>query len=276
MIIHFDKMQGLGNDFMVVDGLSQHWEPTVDEIKRLSNRHFGIGFDQLLLIKQSQDSADIFFQIFNADGSEVQQCGNGARCVARFARNHGLIDQGDVLLRTAAGQYRATVDGEKNVTVSMGCPIFSPEEIPFKTAKEDNPHVLQTEQGNFEVTVVNMGNPHAIVIIDAFDKTQLDNWGAAIGAHPDFTQGVNVGFVHIIDQHKIELVTYERGVGKTLACGSSACAAVVSSILQGHCQDEVLVSMPGGDLTIAWTGKADDAVHMTGPANTVFTGTISL
>lgn len=276
MIIHFDKMQGLGNDFMVVDGISQTWKPTVDEIKQLANRNFGIGFDQLLLTKQPTGSADIFFHIFNADGSEVQQCGNGARCVARFAKNHELISGGDVVLETVSGQYRATVGDEGLVKVSMGSPLFSPQAIPFNAAKEDNPHTIQTALGDFEVTVVNMGNPHAIVIIDAFDKSELDSWGKVIGEHPDFPEGVNVGFVHIVDQNRIELVTYERGAGKTLACGTSACAAAVASILQGHCQDDVLVNMPGGDLTIAWTGKSDDVVWMTGPAHTVFTGTVKL
>lgn len=277
MIIHFDKMQGTGNDFVVIDAVSQDVSLTKNQLKKWADRHYGIGFDQLLLIRGPQHKdADFFFHIYNADGSEVEQCGNGARCVARYLKEHGKISGANFTLETISGLYDAEVRQLDKVTIAMGVPLFEPSKIPFLAESPHNPHVIHIPSGKRDITVVNMGNPHAIVFVYDLEAEDIDIIGREIAEHAAFPSGVNVGFVQVMSENEIRLVTVERGVGRTQACGSSACASAAASISLGLCHTPITVYMPGGELTIKWDGGPNESVWMSGSAEKVFSGSIEL
>lgn len=272
--IKFTKMQGAGNDFMVIDGVTQSIALQADIIKKLANRQFGIGFDQLLLV-ESSTVADFKYRIFNADGSEVSQCGNGARCFVRFVVDQGLTAKNEISVETASGTITPKLEAQGQVTVNMGAPRFNPDTIPFVADAIATSYTLDVGNQAFDISAVSMGNPHAVLVVDDVDTAPVQALGSTIEHHPRFPERVNVGFMQIIDEHHIKLRVFERGSGETLACGTGACAAAVSGIQLGHLRSPVRVSALGGELSIAWQG-ADAPVMMTGPAVSVFTGEIDL
>lgn len=273
-MIKFTKMQGAGNDFMVIDGVTQSISLTADTIKKLANRQFGIGFDQLLLVESSA-VADFKYRIFNADGSEVSQCGNGARCFVRFVVDQGLTGQSEISVETASGIITPKLEAHGLVTVNMGAPRFKPDAIPFVAESAAINYTLEVNEQAFSIGAVSMGNPHAVLTVDDVETAPVLTLGNAIEHHPRFPERVNVGFMQVMNEHHIKLRVFERGSGETLACGTGACAAAVTGIQSGRLSSPVRVSARGGELSIAWQG-ADTPVMMTGPAVTVFTGEIDL
>ena len=272
--IRFTKMQGAGNDFMVIDGINQKIELSPDQIKTLAHRQFGIGFDQLLLV-ESSDIADFKYRIFNADGSEVAQCGNGARCFVRFVSDQHLTDKREISVETASGVITPRLEDHGLVTVNMGPPRFNPEKIPFIADQIANTYKLDVGGQQLDISVVSMGNPHAVQVVADIETAPVVGLGSQIEVHPRFPERVNAGFMQIVDAHHIKLRVFERGSGETLACGTGACAAAVAGIQRGLLQSPVSVSARGGELQIAWQGD-NSPVMMTGPAVTVFTGEVNL
>ncbi len=276
MDIQFTKMHGLGNDFVVIDAINQSVALDSATIRHIADRHFGVGCDQLLLVEQSQTAGvDFLYRIFNADGGEVEQCGNGARCFAVFVREKGLSDKDRIRVETASGIIELAIQADGQVTVNMGVPEFAPENIPFLAAEEQSEYTLEVAGQTLNAGVVSMGNPHAVLTVDDIDTAPLDTVGAAIEQLAVFPNRVNVGFMQILDRSHIRLRVYERGAGETLACGTGACAAMVVGQIQGKLDQQVGVQLPGGRLQITWQG-AGSPVMMTGPATTVFEGRISL
>ncbi|MFC4160333.1 diaminopimelate epimerase [Chitinimonas lacunae] len=276
MRLPFTKMQGLGNDFVVLDGVRQTLALDRAQLRRLGDRHFGIGCDQILLVEPpTRPDADFRYRIFNADGSEVEQCGNGARCFARFVREQGLSDQAEIRVETARGLIVPRIEADGQVTVDMGLPDFTPAALPF-IADTDLPlHPIEAAGERFEIGVVSMGNPHAVLLVDSLTSAPVERLGPALQAHPRFPRQVNVGFMQIHHRGRIGLRVYERGAGETLACGTGACAAVVSGIRRGLLDWQVTVETRGGELSVRWAGPGQP-VAMTGPAVTVFHGVIEL
>jgi len=272
--IRFTKMQGAGNDFMVIDGINQAIQLSAEQIKTLAHRQFGIGFDQLLLVETSA-IADFKYRIFNADGSEVAQCGNGARCFVRFVIDQQLTQKREISVETASGIITPKLEANGLVTVNMGAPRFALNEIPFTADALAPTYTLDINGQQIEVSVLSMGNPHAVQIVDDIETAPILALGSKIEVHPRFPQRVNAGFLQIVDAHHIKLRVFERGTGETLACGTGACAAVVAGIQLGRLLSPVHVSARGGELHIAWQG-GNSAVMMTGPAVTVFTGEVNL
>lgn len=272
--IRFTKMQGAGNDFMVIDGINQTIHLSAEQIKILAHRQFGIGFDQLLLVETSA-IADFKYRIFNADGSEVAQCGNGARCFVRFVVDQQLTQKHEVSVETASGIITPKLEDNGLVTVNMGAPRFALNEIPFTAESAAPTYKLDVSGQHIEVSVLSMGNPHAVQIVEDIETAPVLTLGSKIELHPRFPERVNAGFMQIVDAHHIKLRVFERGSGETLACGTGACAAVVAGIQLGRLQSPVRVSARGGELHIAWQG-GNTAVMMTGPAVTVFTGEVNL
>lgn len=279
--LKFTKMHGLGNDFMVIDSINQKFDPTTAPIAAWAQRHTGVGFDQLLLIEAPQTAkADFRYRIFNADGSEVEQCGNGARCFARFVYDKGLTNKQQIVVETAGGVIVPHLNDDGTVTVDMGVPLFAPEQIPFAAIDEDDAqrisHQLVIGNDTVDVTCINMGNPHAVMVVEDIDRAPVHRLGAVIENHRQFPQRVNVGFMQILSPHQIRLRVFERGVGETQACGTGACAAAVAGISLGVLADDkpVQVSLPGGLLSISWQQQPDAHVWMTGPVQTVFEGEI--
>lgn len=276
MKLKFSKMHGLGNDFVVLDGVRQSVALTPEQLCYLADRHFGVGCDQILLVeKPSRPDVDFRYRIFNADGGEVEQCGNGARCFVRFVHEQGLTDKREIRVETLKGLISPRLEGDGNVTVDMGVPSFLPADIPFLADDDVIIHLLDVADETLETSVVSMGNPHAVQVVDSVDSAPVGEHGPLIERHPRFPQRVNAGFMQIVDRHAIKLRVYERGSGETMACGTGACAAVVAGIRRGLLDSPVRVTTRGGDLSIAW-GGADRPVLMTGPAVTVFTGEIEL
>ena len=277
MRLRFSKMHGLGNDFVVIDAVNQTIVPTAVQMAWLADRHFGVGCDQILLVEPATEAGtDFRYRIFNADGGEVEQCGNGARCFVRFVHDQGLSDRRELRVATRAGVIRPRLEANGLVTVDMGVPRLRPEDVPFVAdpdeAADAVTHRLQLTQGDeVLVTVVSMGNPHAVQVVADVQRAPVLAQGAEIECHPRFPARVNAGFMEVIDAGHIRLRVFERGAGETLACGTGACAAVVSGILRGVLQSPVRVSTRGGDLSIAWAGVGQP-VLMSGPAATVFTG----
>lgn len=267
-------MQGAGNDFMVIDAVNQAITLSYAQIKRLANRQFGVGFDQLLLVEPS-NVADFKYRIFNADGSEVSQCGNGARCFVRFVVDKNLTSKSEILVETASGIISPKLEKNGEVTVNMGPPRFEPQEIPLLAATKSAQYSLKVENETYQISSLSMGNPHAVLIVEDVETAPVVALGAKIEAHPSFPERVNVGFMQIVDTHTIKLRVFERGSGETLACGTGACAAAVVGIQLGKLQSPVTVHARGGTLTIVWAGEGQP-VLMTGPAEPVFTGTISI
>lgn len=281
MLIEFTKMHGLGNDLMVIDGVSQDIELTKDQVRQLSDRHFGVGFDQLLLILAPSDpEVDFDYRIYNADGEEVEHCGNGARCFARFVAERGLSKKNPLTVKTVNRVLRLFTCANGDVTVDMGVPRWQPADIPFLAAQQAATYRRHVNVDGIdeilEFSLVSMGNPHAVIIVDDVSTARVKSLGAALGQHADFPEGVNVGFMEIIDPGRFRLRVYERGAGETLACGTGACAAMVAGCLSGRLQAEnVVAQLSGGLLNLQWH-KPDAAVLMTGPASTVFEGNIQL
>jgi diaminopimelate epimerase len=276
MKIRFTKMQGLGNDFIVIDAISQTITLTAEQICFMANRHFGIGCDQLLLVeKPVSDNADFKYRIFNADGSEVAQCGNGARCFARFVRDKKLSSKDDIRVDTDSGQLLLHLDDSGLVTVNMGVPHHAPAEIPIQAKEEDRFYTIMVNGVEKAVGAVSMGNPHAILQVNDIKSAPVNELGSQLESHLFFPQRANIGFMQIIDREHIKLRVFERGAGETLACGSGACAAVVIGIERNLLEPDVKVALPGGELDISWAGRGQP-VFMRGPAVSVFEGEILL
>jgi diaminopimelate epimerase len=276
MKLRFSKMHGLGNDFVVIDAIRQRVDLTPDQVRFLADRHFGVGCDQLLVVERAQQpGVDFRYRIFNADGGEVEQCGNGARCFVRFVREQGLTDKREIRVETKSGVITLTAADDINVTVNMGVPLFEPARIPFQSDSDAFVQPLDVAGSAVPITAVSMGNPHAVQVVADVDRAPVAQQGPLIESHPRFPARVNAGFMQVVDAHHIRLRVYERGAGETLACGTGACAAVVAGIVRNLLESPVRVSTRGGELNIAWAGEGQP-VLMTGPAVTVFEADIHL
>lgn len=276
MEIKFTKMHGLGNDFVVIDAINQEIDLSDNQVRFIANRHFGVGCDQLLLVEASEKAGiDFVYRIFNADGGEVEQCGNGARCFAVFVREKGLTDKDCIRVETASGQIELIIQDDGQVTVNMGVPEFAPWKIPFNADTQLNEYSLDVGGQVLQIGAVSMGNPHAVTVVQDIETAEVEKLGAAIERHSLFPKRVNAGFMQVLDDSHIRLRVYERGAGETMACGTGACAAMVVGYVQGYLADQVEVELPGGKLQISWQGAASP-VMMTGPATTVFEGNITL
>lgn len=277
MKLKFSKMHGLGNDFVVLDGVRQQVSLSTEQIRALGDRHMGVGFDQMLLVEPAQTpGADFRYRIFNADGSEVEQCGNGARCFVRFVHDQGLTDKSAIVVETKRGIIHPRLEADGLVTVDMGQPRFVADEIPFVSETDAPEQPLTLPDGTtLVIGAVSMGNPHAVTLVEDIETAPVPVQGPQIESHVRFPQRVNAGFMQVLDRHNIRLRVYERGAGETLACGTGACAAVVSGIRRGLLDSPVRVQTRGGDLNIVWAGMGQSVI-MTGPAVTVFTGEITL
>lgn len=276
MQLKFTKMQGAGNDFIVIDAYSENIALNANQIKKIANRYFGVGCDQLLMVEKSTSaSVDFKYRIFNADGGEVEQCGNGARCFARFVAEKGLTDKYEISVETASGLIVLQLKSDGQVTVNMGAPIFEPARIPFSTPNRQAQYPLKLQSETITIFAVSMGNPHAVTVVDNTEQAKVEILGPQIESHIDFPQRVNAGFMQVLNSHEIKLRVYERGSGETLSCGTGACAAAVSGIALGLLQSPVLVNTRGGKLSIAWAGEATP-VMMTGPAEFVFEGQLEI
>jgi diaminopimelate epimerase len=274
MLIEFTKMHGLGNDFVVIDAISQTISLSSQQIKAIADRHFGIGCDQLLLVEKAENKeAEFRYRIFNADGGEVEQCGNGARCFALFVRQQGLTTNDKIIVETSSGIIELMVRGEL-VTVNMGVPNFEPGSLPFLEENRAESYNLMVNEAVYAIGAVSMGNPHAVMLVDNIDDIDIETLGPAIESHPMFPNRVNAGFMQVLRRNEVRLRVYERGVGETRACGTGACAAVAIGRLLGKLDEQVTVHLHGGDLNISWSGEGDTLL-MTGPATTVFQGKIN-
>jgi len=269
-------MHGIGNDFIVIDAINQQVALSASQIRLLADRRYGIGCDQLLLVeKPSKPAVDFKYRIFNADGGEVAQCGNGARCFARFVHDNGLTDKTTIAVETASGVIYPSLKSGGEVTVDMGLPRFLPLDIPFVSDTQSITYHLPIVAGqDVEIGIVSMGNPHAVLLVDDIKKAEVNTLGAIIERHHQFPERVNVGFMEVVNPKKINLRVFERGAGETLACGTGACAAVVSGIQRGLLARQVKVNLPGGELVIEWSND-NASVWMTGPTTHVFDGEIA-
>jgi diaminopimelate epimerase len=276
MVIAFTKMHGLGNDFVVIDAISQTVSLTPQQIRLLADRHLGVGCDQVLLVERAHDSAaDFRYRIFNADGGEVEQCGNGARCFVHFVRDHGLTDKREITVKTAGGIIHPRLEADGRVTVNMGVPRFAPRDIPFEADAPALRYELTVGKITITIGAVSMGNPHAVMLVDSVRTAPVAELGPLIESHPRFPNRVNAGFMEVVAPDHIRLRVYERGTGETLACGTGACAAAAIGRRWGLLEGTVKVELPGGDLTVRWQGD-NNPVWMTGPATRVFEGRIKL
>jgi diaminopimelate epimerase len=283
MRLPFTKMQGAGNDFVVLDGITQRVALTEAQLQRLADRRFGVGADQILLVERAQHpEVDFRYRIFNADGGEVEQCGNGARCFVRFVRERGLTHKRAIRVETLGGLIEPRLEDDGRVTVDMGVPVFEPARVPF-----DADGLVAREEGRarlwhlvihghtLEFSVLSMGNPHAVQVVDDTEQAPIAKDGPVIEHHARFPRRVNAGFMQVLGRHAIRLRVWERGVGETLACGTGACAAAVAGILRGMLDSPVTVHTRGGELLIHWAGMGEP-VLMTGPAETVYEGEIEI
>jgi len=276
MVVNFTKMHGLGNDFMVVDMISHHAHLRPEQIRRLADRHLGIGFDQLLLVEPpSKPSVDFRYRIFNADGSEVEQCGNGARCFAVFVKEKKLTNKDCIKVETMKGDIELNLTEDGRVMVNMGEPVFEPKEIPFIAEQTDSIYSVVVGQETVQLSAVSMGNPHAVIQVDETKDAEVTVLGPLIESHTQFPERVNVGFMEIVHKRFIKLRVFERGVGETMACGTGACAAVAVGIDRNLLESPVEVKLPGGNLKIEWQG-AGTPLLMEGPAVSVFEGKIRI
>ena len=276
MTLYFSKMHGLGNDFVVINAINQDVKLSTPQIRRIADRRFGIGCDQLLLVEApDRPGSEFRYRIYNADGREVEQCGNGARCFAIFVRQQGLTDARRIPVQTKAGRIELIIEDDGQITVDMGIPQLEPEAIPFEATVRAQRYALAVDGETVEIGAVSMGNPHAVLEVPHIDSAPVEKLGPQIEAHPRFPNHVNVGFMEIAGRSRIRLRVYERGVGETLACGSGACAAVVVGRIQNALEETVTVELRGGDLVVSWAGE-HQPVLMTGPATFVFEGKIDL
>jgi diaminopimelate epimerase len=277
MKLRFTKMQGVGNDFVVFDGVSQPVNLSPDNVRAIADRHFGIGCDQVLLVERPQSRvADFRYRIFNADGGEVEQCGNGARCFVRFVRERGLTAKDEIRVETLGGLIAPRLEADGQVTVDMGAPIFEPPRVPFLGTSALVQPLSLGQGGEVRITALSMGNPHAVQFVDDVEAAPVTTQGPLIEHHSDFPKRVNAGYAQVLGRHHIRLRVWERGAGETLACGTGACAAAVAGMRRGLLDSPVRVSTRGGDLTIRWNGENTGSVWMTGPAVSVFDGEIEL
>ena len=279
MQLEFTKMHGLGNDFIVFDAPRDGRLPTAAEWRALSARHTGIGFDQALVLESPRRAGtDVYYRIFNADGGEVEQCGNGVRCLAAFLQRRGNFvnaDRGEIVLDSPAGLIRARVHGSSLVSVDMGVPNFDPKSLPFEASAEAHVYPLAVAGTEVEIGAVSMGNPHAVLTVSSAASAPVDRLGPAIEKHPRFPNRVNVGFMEIVDRAHIRLRVFERGVGETLACGTGACAAVAVGRRHGRLDATVEVELPGGKLELTWDGPGEH-IWMKGPTAVSFTGRVEI
>jgi diaminopimelate epimerase len=276
MLLKFTKMHGLGNDFVVFDGISQGVALTSEQCRKIADRHFGVGCDQILVVeKATHDGVDFRYRIFNTDGEEVEQCGNGARCFVRFVLDKGLTRKTEIRIETAGGIIVPCLEADHRVTVNMGVPRFKPDEIPFDARKRALTYLLALNNRRVEISTVSMGNPHAVQVVKNVDKAPVTTQGPLIEKHARFPQRVNAGYMQVVNRGRIKLRVYERGAGETLACGSGACAAAVAGIQRGLLDKQVVVETRGGELNVRWDG-AGKPVWMTGGAVTVYEGTIEI
>lgn len=276
MQLHFTKMHGIGNDFIVVDATQQPVSLSPESLQALSDRHFGIGFDQCLVLEPAQTpNADFFYRIYNSDGSEVAQCGNGARCIAHYIRTKGLSDKPEIVVDTHKGQLVLRFTQNNDVIVDMGAPLLQPTEIPL--VKDEYADTYKTEVAGEEITfaAVSMGNPHAVLAMKDIHSLDIEAIARPLQASPLFPESANIGFMELLAPDHIKLRVYERGAGETLACGSGACAAVVAGILAGKLQENVKVDLPGGRISVSWRGLGQP-VYLTGPAEIVFEGVVEI
>ena len=274
MGLEFTKMHGLGNDFVVIDGVSTPRRLDTECLRFLGDRHRGVGCDQILLVEAAQGPGDLSYRIFNADGREVEQCGNGARCVARFVRDRGLAGSDRMTLSTLGGLIHTQLLGDGRVAVDMGIPRFEPAEIPFEARDQAASYALEVDGVTYEIGAVSMGNPHAVLCVERVETAPVAQLGPAIERHPRFPNNANVGFMQIANRGHIRLRVWERGAGETAACGTGACAAVALGRHRHWLDESVTVALPGGELVITWAG-ADNPLWMTGPAETAFHGTLA-
>lgn len=269
-------MHGLGNDFVMIDAVSQRIRLSTEKIKKIADRRFGIGCDQLLIVElPNRADVDFKYRIFNCDGSEVENCGNGARCFAKFVRERKLTGKKTIRVETSNGILTLNVQNNGDISVDMGQPKLSPASLPFNAEQQAATYPLSLSHSNIEIGAVSMGNPHAVTIVQDTATAAVETWGPEIEGHPQFPKRVNAGFMQILSRQEINLRVFERGVGETLACGTGACAAVVSGRVQGLLDEKVKVNLPGGSLSISWPGE-EHAVIMSGPATTVFHGQIKI
>ena len=272
MTLEFTKMQGLGNDFVVLDGIRQRVDLDPARVRALADRHFGVGCDQVLVVEPAQGDADFRYRIFNASGEEVEHCGNGARCFVKFVRDQGLTEKREIRVETKNGLIVPRLEADGQVTVNMGAPRFAPADVPFTGGTGAVAEPLDVDGTVVQVSVLSMGNPHAAQVVADVDAAPVATQGPRIEHHPRFPQRVNAGYIEVVDRVTIRLRVWERGAGETLACGTGACAAVVAGIRRGLLDARVTVRTRGGVLTIGWAGGGAP-VLMTGPAMTVFEGT---
>lgn len=274
MIVEFTKMHGLGNDFMVVDMISQHAHLRAEQIKRLSDRRTGIGFDQLLLVEPpSKPDMDFKYRIFNADGSEVEQCGNGARCFAVFVTDQGLTNKNVIKVETANSDIELRIKDDGRVLVDMNTPRLEPSQVPFIAAQADTVYAVEVDGEALQVSAISMGNPHAVLMVDDVAEAPIERLGPKLEQHPHFPEKTNVGFMEVVHRRFIKLRVFERGAGETMACGTGACAAVVAGIQRGALDSPVEVKLPGGNLNISWDGPGHNLM-MEGPAMSIYQGKI--
>ena len=272
MKLKFTKMHGLGNDFVVLDATRAPIALTREELRRIADRHFGIGCDQILQVEKPREpGTDFYYRIFNADGGEVEQCGNGARCFVRYVRDHGLSGKSEIRVGTLSGVIAPRLEADGQVSVDMGVPQFEPSRIPFQAERRALTYALEIGAKSVVISALSMGNPHAVQVAHDVDSAPVQTEGAAIEAHPRFPQRANAGYMQVLSRNHVKLRVYERGAGETLACGTGACAAAVAGIQRGLIDQRVTVTTRGGDLGISWEGDGKP-VLMTGPAVTVFEG----
>ncbi len=276
MLLKFTKMHGAGNDFVVLDGVRQRIHLTPEQLRLLADRHFGVGCDQILLVETTRHpEADFRYRIFNADGGEVEQCGNGARCFVRFVLDQGLTHKREIVVETQSGLITPRMEEDGRVTVNMGAPVFDAARIPFLSSVEDTVQLLDVGGETVQITAVSMGNPHAVQVVADIERASVVAQGVLIERHLRFPKRVNAGYMQVLDRGHIKLRVYERGSGETLSCGTGACAAVVAGIRRGLLDEQVHVTTRGGVLSISWAGGGKP-VWLTGPAITVFEGAINI
>lgn len=274
MLLKFTKMHGAGNDFVVLDGVRQKIELSPEQLRLLADRHFGVGCDQILLVEKAENKeADFRYRIFNSDGGEVEQCGNGARCFMRFVHDQKLTSKRGIVVETQSGLIMPCLEQDGRVTVDMGAPVFDPSQVPFEGGSGAASEPLTIDGHEVRISALSMGNPHAVQVVEDIEHAPVQELGPLIERHPRFPKRVNAGFMQVMDKNTIRLRVYERGAGETLSCGTGACAAVVAGIRRDLLESPVNVATRGGMLTISWEGN-DKPVKMTGPAITVFTGEI--
>jgi len=275
-MLRFTKMHGLGNDFVMIDAVSQAVALTPEQVRRLADRRFGVGCDQVLIVQRpTRAEFDFRYRIFNADGGEVEQCGNGARCFARFVRDRGLTAKNELAVETLAGIIYPKIEPDGTVTVNMGVPRFEPREVPFEAGVRQPLYDLDVDGAAVPVTVLSMGNPHAVQVVADVERAPVTSQGPKIEHHPRFPKRVNAGYMQVLDRGHIHVRVWERGAGETLACGTGACAAVAAGRLRGLLDENVEVRVRGGTLHISWRGEGEP-VWMTGPAVRVFEGEVDL